>query len=136
MRVFLLEQSAAVVDGQHWMHEARCWLRHEAHSDLNVDFPAPVRVVAAAIDGVEATPLQPGSSRLWLPLPGRAGVRCVRLRWLYEKAEPLDRPKLAPPRVVNAIEGPTLWTVLVPAGALRPSTWEATRTLPSPRNRA
>jgi hypothetical protein len=121
VRIFLLEQSAAVMDGRHWMHEARCWLRHEAHTDLNVDFPAPARVVAAVVDGVEVTPLQPDSARLWLPLPGRAGVRCVRLRWLYEEAESLDRPNLASPRVVDAIEGPALWTVLVPAG------WDAAR---------
>jgi hypothetical protein len=127
VRVFLLEQSAAVVDGQRWLHEARCWLRHEAHTDLTVDFPAPVRVVAAALDGVEVTPLQPGSSRLWLPLPGRAGVRCVRLRWLYEKPETLDRPNLAPLDIVDARKGPILWTVLVPPG------WAPEQSTPSAR---
>ncbi len=127
VRVFLLEQSAAVVDGRRWLHEARCWLRHEAHTDLNVDFPAPARVIAAAIDGVAVTPLQPGSARLWLPLPGRAGVRCIRLRWLYDEPEALDRPNLAPPRIVDALYGPALWTVLVPPG------WELAQSSPSSR---
>jgi len=127
VQVFLLEQSAAVVDGRRWMHEARCWLRHGAYTDLNVDFPAPARVVAAAIDGVAVTPLQPGSSRLWLPLPGRAGVRCIRLRWMYDQPEPLDRPNLGPPDVVDARKGQALWTVLVPLG------WEPAQSTPSAR---
>jgi hypothetical protein len=127
VRVFLLEQSAAVRDGRRWLHEARFWLRHEAHTDLNIDFPAPARVVAASVDGVEVTPLQPGSARLWLPLPGRAGVRCVSLRWLYDEAEPLEHPNLAPPEVVDALTGPTLWTVRVPAG------WDVVRGAPAIR---
>ena len=127
VRLFLMEQTAAVVDGRSWLHEARCWLRHEAHTDLTVDFPAPVRVVAAAVDGVEVPPLQPGPSRLWLPLPGGAGVRCVRLRWLYREAEPLDRPRLAPSEVVGAQKGPVLWTVMVPPG------WETAKSTPTNR---
>jgi hypothetical protein len=127
VRLFLLEQSAAVVDGQHWLHEARCWLRHEAHTDLTVDFPASVRVVAAAVDGVEVPPLQPAASRLWLPLPGGAGVRCVRLRWMYREAEPLDRPNLTPPEVADARRDAVLWTVMVPPG------WEAAQSSPASR---
>jgi hypothetical protein len=127
VRLFLLEQSAAVVDGQHWLHEARCWLAHEAHTDLTVRFAAPVRVVAAAVDGVEVPPLQPGASHLWLPLPGGAGVRCVRLRWMYRDAEPLDRPNLAAPEVADARRDAVLWTVLVPPG------WEAAQSSPANR---
>jgi hypothetical protein len=127
VRVYLLEQTAAVRDGRRWLHEARCWLRHEAHTDLHIDFPAPVRVLAAAIDGVEVTPLQPDSARVWLTLPGRPGVRCIRLRWQYDSTEPLDRPNLASPRVADAVKGPTLWTVLLPAG------WEAAQSTPNAR---
>ncbi|MHB8736809.1 MAG: hypothetical protein ACYC6M_16015, partial [Terriglobales bacterium] len=127
VRIFLWEQSAAVADGRHWLHEARGWLWHEAHTDLNVDFAAPVRAIAAAVDGVEVTPLQPNPSRLWLPLPGRGGVRCVRLCWQYREAEPLDRPNLAAPNVVDAVKGPALWTVLMPAG------WEPAQSTPATR---
>jgi hypothetical protein len=127
VRLFLMEQSAAVVDGRSWLHEARCWLRHEAHTDLTVDFAAPVRVVAAAVDGVEVPPLQPGPSRLWLPLPGGAGVRCVRLRWQYRQAEPLNHPQLAPPHVVDAQKSPVLWTVMVPPG------WEVAKSISANR---
>src|SRR6185437_7649877 len=116
MRIFLWEQTSSVMDGQRWVHESRCWLRHEGHTDLNVEFPAPIRLIAAAVDGIAVVPLQPGSSRLWLPLPGRAGVRCVRLRWLYKDAEPLDRPNLAAPEVGEALNGPDRGTVLTPAG--------------------
>jgi len=116
VRVYLLEQSAAVVDGRRWLHEARCWLRHEAHADLNLGLPAPARVLAASIDGVEVTTLRAGADRVWLPLPGRPGVCCVRLRWLYDPLEPLDRPLLTSPQLGDAVMGPTLWTVMVPPG--------------------
>jgi hypothetical protein len=116
LRVFLTDQSSAVVDGRRWLHEARYWLKHEAHSDLNVTFAAPARVVAVAVDGIETTPLQPEPSRLWLPLPGRAGVRCVRLRWSYDKDEPLEHPNLTPPVLVDALPGPILWTMWTPDG--------------------
>lgn len=116
IRTYQLEQWASVVDGRRWLHEARCWLRHEANAELTLDFPAPARVLAAAVDGVEVTPLHPGITRVWLPLPGRPGVRCLRLRWFYEPAEPLDRPNLVPPRLPGAIQEAALWTVMVPPG--------------------
>ena len=119
-RVFLLEQSAAVVDGRRWMHEARCWVYHEAHADLHIDFPAPAHIVTATVDDVEATPRAKSETgdpkRVWLPLPGRSGTRCIRLRWLYDPPEPLDRPRLAPPAVADAIQGTSLTTVMVPPG--------------------
>jgi hypothetical protein len=120
-RVFLAEHSAAVVGPGRWLHEVVWWLRHEAHTDLAVRLPAPARVVAVGVDGVQMTPLQPESNSLWLPLPGRAGVRRVRLRWLYETPESLDHPNLEQPRLEGTVEGPTLWTAWVPRG------WEATR---------
>jgi hypothetical protein len=117
VRVFLTERAAEVVDGHRWLHEAVFWLRHEANTDLNVTLPADAVVVAASIDGVEATPLQPEPRRLWLPLPGRAGVRRVRLRWLYDlSAERLDRPNLERLRLEGALDGPTVWNVHVPPG--------------------
>jgi hypothetical protein len=116
VRLYLQEQWAAVGDGRRWLHEARCWLRHEAHANLTFDFAAPARVLAATIDGVEVSPLQPGSARVWLPLPSQAGVRCIRLRWLYDPPEPLAHPNLNPPRLAGAVAGPTLWTVMVPPG--------------------
>lgn len=116
VRVFLLEHSATVVDGRRWLHEARCWLRHEAHADLHLDFPAAPRLLAAAVDGVEVTPFALGSTRIGLPLPGRSGVRYLRLRWMYERPEPLAHPNLTPPLLADAVPGPTLWTVAVPAG--------------------
>jgi hypothetical protein len=119
IQVFLAEHGAAVVDHRRWLHEVVWWLGHEAHTDLNVEFPAGARVVGVSVDGTEMAPLQPEAARLWLPLPGRAGVRRVRLRWLYEDGESLERPNLEQPRLEGAAPGPAVWTAYVPAG------WEA-----------
>ena len=92
VQVLFREQAAAVADNRHWLHEAVYWLWHDAHTDLNLTFPAAARVVAVSLDGVETPPLQPDPAHLWLPLPGRQGLQCVRVLWSYEPAEPLDRP--------------------------------------------
>jgi hypothetical protein len=114
VQLFLAEHAAAVVDHRRWLHEVVWWLGHEAHTDLNVDLPAAARVVGVAVDGTEMAPLQPGPARLWLPLPGRAGVRRVRLRWLYEEGEPVERPNLEPPRLEGTAPATAVWTVYVP----------------------
>jgi hypothetical protein len=118
VRVLLAEHTAAVADGRHWLHEAVYWVQHGANTDLNVVLPKPGTVVAVAVDGTDVAPLQPARRRLWLPLPGRAGVRAVRVRWRYDDppAERLDQPLLETPRVEGSIGGPGVWTVYVPAG--------------------
>lgn len=121
LQVFLMEQSAQVVDGRRWLHETRGWLYHEAPTELTVEFAAPVRAITAAVDGVPATPLRSGPARLWLPLSGRAGVHRVCLRWMYDEPEPLDRPRLTPPRVAGAKRGPIVGTLWMPPG------WELPR---------
>ncbi len=102
------------------MHEVHCWLRHEAHADLHLDFPASAHIVTATVDDVEVTPHAQSRSRtqkrVWLPLPGRPGIRCIRLRWLYDPSESLHHPNLTLPKVADAVPGTILWTVLVPAG--------------------
>jgi hypothetical protein len=150
IRLYLLEQSEAVGDGRRWLHEARCWLRHEAHANLTLDFAAPVRVLGVSVDGVEATPRsqirnskseirnpksQSGSSisdfefrtsdfnkKMWLHFPGQPGVRCIHLRWMYDPPEPLDRPNLTAPQLAGVVQGPILCTIMVPPG------WQASLT--------
>jgi hypothetical protein len=116
IQVFLREHSASVADNQHWLHEAVYWLRHEAHTDLNLTLPPAARVVGVSLDGVETSPLSLEPPRLWLPLPGRPGVRCLRLRWVYEPPEPLDHPHLETPKLEGAEEGLCLWTIEAPPG--------------------
>jgi hypothetical protein len=137
VRIYLMEHWAAAADGQHWLHEARCWLSHEAHANLTLDFAAPVRVLSASLDAHEATPpseirtrktapdksvwdfgfrSSDANKRVWLPLPAQPGIRCVRLRWMYDSPEPLDRPNLTAATVAGAAPTPVLWTVVVPRG--------------------
>jgi hypothetical protein len=116
VRVALTERASAVVDVRHWLHEAVLWLYHEANTDLNVALPAGARVLGVTVDGLAVTPLQASTDSLWVPLPGAAGARRVRLRWAYDPdAEPLDRPRLQRPRLRGATDSPVVWTVHVPA---------------------
>jgi hypothetical protein len=117
VRVLLADHTAAVADGRHWLHEATYWIEHGANADLNVLLPRPGTVVAVAVDGVEVAPLQPGRRQLWLPLPGRPGVRSLRVRWRYDDpADSLERPLLQTPVIEGSVGGAALWTVYVPAG--------------------
>jgi hypothetical protein len=118
VRVLLAEHVAAVIDGRRWVHQATYQLVHEAGSDLRLVLPAGAApVLAVTIDGTDVIPLQPAPDRLWLPLPGRAGARTVRLRWTFDPGEePLDQPNLEQPRLEGIPEGAVLWTVHVPAG--------------------
>jgi hypothetical protein len=125
-RVFLAEQSAAVVGPGRWMHEMVWWLYHEATTDLAVRLPAPARVVGLAVEGamsardaMEQSPSAVDRERLLLRLCGRGGLWRVRLRWLYETPEPLERPDLRPPHLEGVTEDAALWTAWVPPG------WEA-----------
>jgi len=74
-------------------------------------------VLAVAIDGANVPPLQPGAERLWLPLPGGAGNRTVRVCWTSgDRKESLEAPSLECPRLDRVPDGPTVWTVHVPPG--------------------
>jgi hypothetical protein len=119
VRVALTERIAAVVDGQHWMHEAVLWLYHEANTNLSLGLSYGACVVSAAVDGIAVTPLRTQGDLLNVPLPGGAGVCRVRLRWTFDKdTESLDRPRLDRPRLRDAVDGPVMWTVHVPAAYL------------------
>ncbi len=116
VRVYLTERSARVTDGRRWLHEAVFWLRHEANTDLNITLPAAAELVTATVDDVAVTALQADRQRVWMALPGRAGLRQVRLRWLYLEPEPVDQPNLARLQLDGTMEGPVVWTVTVPPG--------------------
>jgi hypothetical protein len=115
--VFLAEHRLTLADGRHWLHETVLWLGHEAGADLTLSWPEAVTVLALSVDGAEAAPLQPEPRRLWLSLPGPAGVRRVRLLWRYDNGEDgPDRPRLLGPRLEGLSPWPETWTVLVPVG--------------------
>src|SRR5207248_9868267 len=95
VQLIFTERSAHVVDGRHWLLQAIYWLRHEANTDLAVALPDGATLLGVAIDDVEGPPSQPERGRLWLPLPGTAGTRRVRLRWsLAPTHERLGDPNL------------------------------------------
>jgi hypothetical protein len=117
VRVLLADHTVVVADGRHWLHEAAYWIEHGSNADLNVLLPRPGTVVAVAVDGVDVAPLQPGRRQLWLPLPGRPGVRSLRVRWRYDDpTDSLERPLLQTPVIEGSVVGAALWTVFVPAG--------------------
>jgi hypothetical protein len=116
VRVALTERVSAVVDGRHWVHEALLWLTHEDNTGLEFAVPDGARVLGATVDGLAVTPTPAAADRLRVPLPSAGGARRVLLRWAFDPdAEPLDRPILERPRLHDAIDGPVVWTVYVPA---------------------
>jgi hypothetical protein len=115
--IFLTKQTAAVSDEQRWLHAAAYTFRHEAGGELNVTMPEGAHVVSAALNGVPLAQLLTDSPRLALPLPNRAGVGRLNLRWAYDAGgERLTAPNLDRPRLDGARDGPVLYTVLAPPG--------------------
>jgi hypothetical protein len=142
-RVGLLhaENTAVVGGGGRWLQEAVLWVRHEGHADLNLRWPAPVRILGVSLNGVScdatethADPGSPGTTdRLTFHLPDNTareqplatGVSCLRVRWRSEEGESsLDSPDLSWPRLegdeggkpAGAAEASVVWTVRVPPG--------------------
>jgi hypothetical protein len=117
VQVFQTKYGASVTDQATWLHQATYWLYHEAGADLSFLMPAGATVLGVAVDGVSMPPLQAGEDRLWLPLPGGAGVRRVRICWTFaEGIEPIEAPILAGPRLEGVNESSALWVVAVPPG--------------------
>src|SRR5262249_10355984 len=117
VQVFQTNFGASIMDERHWLHQATYWLYHEAGADLSVIMPKGATVLGVAIDGISMPPLQAGEDRLWLPLPGGAGMGGVGICWTYaEEAEPFETPILAGPRLEGVNEGPAIWVVAVPPG--------------------
>jgi hypothetical protein len=74
-------------------------------------------MVSATLDGAAFAQVLSESPRLALPLPNRAGVRRLHLRWTYDPGgESLTNPKLDRPRLDGARDGPVLYAVLAPPG--------------------
>jgi hypothetical protein len=117
VQVLLLERRASVPDGRRWLHEAVCWLLHETPAELGLRWPHPVEVVSASIDDSPVSVVQPEKGELWLPLPGPAGIRQVRLRWRTAGGkETLDHPDLSGPQLARPAPEPAFLTLTVPPG--------------------
>jgi hypothetical protein len=116
VQVLLAEQECAVADGLHWVYQSTYWIYHEANTDLNFLLPGRARVLSVAVDERTEAPLQPAPGRLWVPLPGLAGSRRLRVRWTLEEDKGLEQPRMQMPALNGVDEGPVLWTVHVPAG--------------------
>ncbi len=116
-RVLLNEQAAAILDGQQWTHQATYWIYHETGTHVRVQLPAGARLIDVAIAGKETAPLELPPTQLWLPLPGGSGLCDLRLRWVFgPEREPVAMPNLEQPRLLDAANGDTVWTVHVPSG--------------------
>lgn len=117
VQVFLADHETAVADGRRWVYQTTFWLYHEANIDLMCRLPENAQLLAVALDDSALTPLQPEAGRLWIPLPGSAGSRRLRLRWTYrDGAERLEHPRLLAPHLAGIDDWRSLWTVHVPSG--------------------
>jgi hypothetical protein len=116
IQIFLAEHEAAVLDGRRWVYQTTFWLYHEANA-VTCRLPARAQLLAVALDDSALTPLQPAAGQLWVPLPGSAGSRRLRLRWTFHTGEErLERPRLLAPHLEGVDDGPILWTIHVPNG--------------------
>jgi hypothetical protein len=123
VRLVLTEMTAAVVDGRRWSHQATFWIFHEAGADLRIQLPAgAVEVLPPTVDGVDGAALQPEPEQFWLRLPPQAGVRRIRLTWMFPpEKERLAWPNLRPASVdgvgdLSGTRSSILWTVHIPPG--------------------
>jgi hypothetical protein len=117
IQLFLAEHETAVVDGRRWVYQSTFWLYHQANTDLTCLLPEHAQLLAVALDDNALTPLQPAAARLWVPLPGSAGSRRLRLRWTFQESdERLEHPRLLAPHLDSVVDGRMLWTVHVPGG--------------------
>ena len=80
VRVLLTKQTAVVLDGHHWAHQATFTLYVKAGADLHLQLPPKAKLQLLTLDGVPQIPRLPEVERVWLPLPGGDGVRILRLR--------------------------------------------------------
>jgi hypothetical protein len=115
VQMLLAEQECSIPDGRRWIHESTIWLYHEANTDVTVLMPTGSRLLGLSVDDASMTPLQPAPGRLWVPLPGQAGNRKLRLRWTFEDSS-VERPRMQMPQIVGVGDGPALWSAYVPAG--------------------
>jgi hypothetical protein len=116
-RIVLSDHSAAVVDGQHWLHETVYWIYHQADDDLRITLPDQAKLNSLTIDGVAIAPPVSEQNVLWLPRARVSGAHAIAVRWTYEgNAERIERPNLALPRLDGTVDGPAQWTVHIPPG--------------------
>ncbi len=104
VRVYLSEQGAQVADGERWLHEASFWIGHHGGPGLSLQLPASGQVVSLAMDGHEVVPIQSAPDRVWMPLPGQAGIRRVHLTWFYQQAEENIRHPLLKPVAIEGVK--------------------------------
>lgn len=114
-QLLLADYSAAVVDGERWLHRATFWIYHESDGDLSIELPAGARFKSLSIDDVEIMVPSSATNVVWVPRSRLSGARALRLAWVYD-AETLDHPNLSRPRVAGLDEEHAQWTVHVPAG--------------------
>jgi hypothetical protein len=115
IHVVLIEHTTALADGKSWVHQATCWLYHQANADLEVSLPAGATLVRTILDGAEVAPLRAGPNVAWYRLPVDAGACRVSFLWKMDPAlESLGRPFLALPRFEGASGGEAIWTLQTP----------------------
>jgi hypothetical protein len=116
IQVLLSEQESALGAGQRWVHQAHLLVFARRGADLHLTLPAGARLLSLSLDEIPVTPRQPAHDHCWLPLAGPAGQHSVRLRWIYDAGEALERPNLAAPAVKGAAATDSVGVIRVPAG--------------------
>jgi hypothetical protein len=116
VQVLLAEQEAAVGDDARWIHQATFLLFAKAATDVHLALPEGSHLLVLAVDDQPISARHVTPERFSLPLPGVPGPHWLRLRWQFQKDEPLVHPNLACPTIRGIPLPPIQGTVFVPAG--------------------
>lgn len=115
VRLFLCDQTARLVNGVRWIHDASCLVYHETDTDLQVQLPRGAHAIEVSVDERSIPAVELESDVVHVNLAGHQGVRRVRLQWQFDtRDESLERPNLERPRFRDVTDGPSLWTVYLP----------------------
>ena len=116
VQVLLAEQEAALADDGRWMHQATFLLFAKTSTDVHLALPQGARLLALAVDDQPVSARHATAENLSLSLPGHSGPHWLRLRWQFQKDEPLTRANLAGPVIQGIPRTAVQGTLFVPAG--------------------
>ena len=121
VHILLAEHCSRLADGQRWLHEYRCWVRHAGPTEAIMRWPAAVEVISATVGTIDGQARRVTSSLeqetlLRVPLPLTGKIHAIVIRFRPIEGETPERPDSRAPFLEGATGSRLLRTIDVPAG--------------------